>query len=109
MKKILIAISAGLITAIAQPAFAETNEEKAAFALNADESEVTVSDVKRSGMKVKFKAHYDGGTYNCYYTSMTSMGVKSDALCSGPINKKDGVRPHSGAGCNDLLRAAGRC
>lgn len=106
MKKILIAISAGLIAAIAQPAFAETNEEKAAFALNTDAADVRVSDVKRSGMKVKFKAHYDGGIYNCYYTS---MGVKSDALCSGPINKKDGVRPHSGAACNDLLRAAGRC
>ena len=66
MKKVLLAISTGLLAAIAQPVFAETNEEKAAFALNADASDVQVSDVKRSGIKVKFKAHYDGGIYNCY-------------------------------------------
>lgn len=107
MKKTLIVISAGLLAAIAQPVFAETAEEKAAFALNADAADVRVSDVSRSGIKVKFKAHYDGGVYNCYYTS--AGGVGSDALCSGPINKKNGVRPHSGAACNDLLKAAGRC
>ena len=101
-----LAFSAAVMM-FAPSVFAETIEEKAAFALNADAEDVKVTDVKGKGMKVRFKAHYDGGTYNCYYTR---MGVSSDAICSGPIGKKKGAaKPAKGANCNDLLRAAGRC
>ncbi len=108
MKKTCIGwISAVAIVLFVPFALAETAEEKAAFALNTNDYEVTVTDMQKVGSKVKFKAHYDGGIYNCYYAEV--MLHQSDALCSGPVNKKEGVKPHSGVGCNDLLRAAGRC
>lgn len=91
----------------AHSALAETAQEKAAFALNTSAEQVTVTDIKKTEMKVSFRAHYQGGVYNCYYTH--AAGFKSGALCSGPVNKTSTVKPHSGVGCNDLLRAAGRC
>lgn len=85
----------------------KTAAEKAAFALNASADEVKVTEVKRSGIKITYQAHYSGGIYNCYYTN---VGIASDALCSGPINDNPNApKPHSGAGCNALLKAAGRC
>lgn len=85
----------------------KTAAKKAAFALNASADEVKVTEVKRSGIKITYQAHYSGGIYNCYYTN---VGIASDALCSGPINDNPNApKPHSGAGCNALLKAAGRC
>jgi len=81
--------------------------EKAAFALNASADQVKVTDVKTSGVKITYKAQYAGGVYNCYYIN---AGMSSDALCSGPINNNTNApKPHSGAGCNAILKAAGRC
>ncbi len=104
-----LVISAAML--FASSAYAATAQEKAAekaaFALNASADAVKVTEVKRSGIKITYQAHYSGGIYNCYYTS---VGIASDALCSGPINDNPNApKPHSGAGCNALLKAAGRC
>lgn len=102
----LTAVAVIFTSSVFATATQEEAAEKAAFALNTSAEQVKVTDVKTSGIKVTYKAQYAGGVYNCYYIS---ADMTSDALCSGPINNATAPKPHSGAGCNALLKAAGRC
>ncbi len=78
--------------------------KRAAVALGVSESDLTISNFSKSGVRTDFMATTSANsTYNCYITN--TMGVSSDAICT-PL---DAAPAPSGQKCNALLEAAGKC
>ncbi len=75
----------------------ETLQDRASFALGVDKSKVKISNRENNGIKINFIATVGKKQNRCYVTS--SVGVVSDAICSGGGKTT----------CNDLLRKAGIC
>ena len=84
-------------------------QKRAAFALNVDDGDVSVSNRSQDGVRTDFIAKTPQGSFRCYVTSVqTPSGlVVSDAICAGNKGKPAGGK--SSANCNELLRQAGRC
>ncbi len=74
-----------------------TLQQRAAFALGVDTSQVKISNRENSGIKINFTATVGKKSNQCYVTS--SVGVVSDAICSGGGKTT----------CNELLKKAGKC
>lgn len=78
-------------------------QQKAAFALGTSASKVKIENRSADIMKVNFDAIYQGRRFQCYYTG--GVVITSDVICS----PTDGKGMPSGANCNALLQASGKC
>ncbi|HGS4477205.1 TPA: hypothetical protein ACMDNN_003360 [Vibrio cholerae] len=92
-----------------QVASDESLQEKAAFAIGTQPSNISISNVQSGLEKITFDADANGSQYSCYYT--TVIAVKSDAICKkmGPKTAPKPTMEESQGECNALLKAAGRC
>jgi hypothetical protein len=103
---------AGCATNVESP----TLIKRAAFAIDADESTLTIKESSQEGMRTNFTvASTNGKTYRCYVVgqpkllqamSLGGIGEASDAICSGVNTSGESVMKNS---CNALLKAAGKC
>ncbi|GAB2657937.1 hypothetical protein [Vibrio panuliri] len=78
-------------------------QRKAAFALGTSADQVKIEHRTADLMKVEFDAIYKKRRFQCYYTG--GVVVTSDAVCS----PTDGKGMPTGASCNGLMKAAGKC
>lgn len=85
--------------------------QRTAFALNVEHKDLTiynrVDDGTTSRYQVKTRA---GRQYNCYVGgSISVLGrTVSEAICT-ETGRDGAARPAAPAGCNALLKAAGKC
>lgn len=105
-----------LIGCVSKPPIATENEMRnaAAFTLNVNASDVTISDVQQNGVKTNFVATIGKKAHRCYVTkaaepklygliSIGGSSTVSDAICAG------GVASSTSKTCDALSKAAGRC
>lgn len=116
MKLKLIAVCSIALTVLSgcgiiekQIASNESLQEKAAFAIGTQPSNISISNVQSGLEEITFDADANGSQYKCYYT--TVIAVKSDAICRKMGAKTDPKTKteESQGECNALLKAAGRC
>lgn len=94
-------------------------EQNTAFTLGLPKGAFTISDRVDDGVKSTYVAKTNSGKqYNCYVTGAIGITgrVVSDAICQPiMINKSSATKTspaassQSNAGCNALLKAAGKC
>lgn len=96
-------------------------EQRTAQAIGRTVGQFTISDrSEETGGRINYSVQTrDGAAYRCYLYSVTgfqkamSFGQipNSDAICTAMVGSKGSapVPKTSGAECNALLRAAGRC
>ena len=115
----VLALGALLAGCAAQVVKEDHLKQKTAFALGLEQNAFTVSDRVDDGLQTRYSVRTnDGRRFNCYVEGAFSFGtggVVSDAICSQlggggkPAPRPKSGAPASGGGCNELLRAAGRC
>jgi len=106
-----------LVTGCASQVVKEDHlKQRTAFALGLDQNAFTISDRIDDKLQTRYSVSTnDGRKYHCYVEGSFSFGtgsVVSDAICSqigGSENAKTKSKVGSGATCNELLRAAGKC
>jgi hypothetical protein len=88
-------------------------EQHTATALGLAKGTFTISDRIDDGMKSSYSVKTSAGKqYSCYMTGGVSIigPSVSDAVCSeGGIRPQQAGATTSGASCNALLKAAGKC
>jgi hypothetical protein len=90
----------------------EAIEQNTAHTLGLEKGMFTISDRVDDGVKTSYSVKTNTGKkYSCYVTGTVSvMGrVVSDAMCNEVGKPSKPTTGRSGAPCNALLKAAGKC